>query len=144
MKVPFVFLVVAIALPAQAEIFRCTARGGAVTYQEFPCAEADKARTMDIPAVYPEVNNAERNRLLQREAALEARMLERERIESAERVARNELAVREREAQAAREAAAAAQGYSAVYGGLWPVYRQPHVRHNSNYPIRTLQPPIRF
>lgn len=125
-----------IPLSAQAEIFRCTARGGAVTYQEFPCAEAEHARTMDIPAAYPEVNNSERNRLLQREAALEARMLERERIESAERIARNELAVREREAQAAREAAAAAQGYSAVYGGVWPVYRQPYARHYG--PARTL------
>ena len=143
MRAPYLFLVAAMALPAQAEIFRCTARGGAVTYQELPCAEADKARTMDIPAVYPEVNNAERSRLMQREAALEMRMLERERIESAERIARNELAVREREAQAAREAAAAAQGYSAAYGGIWPVYRQPYVRHHSNYPIRT-SPPIRF
>ena len=128
MKVPLAFAVIAIALPAQAEIFRCTAAGGAVTYQELPCAEADKARAMDIPAVFPEVNNRERDRLLQREAALEARMLERERIESAERIARNELAVREREAQAARDAAAAQGGYSTVYGGLWPVYRNPHVR----------------
>ena len=129
MKVPFALLVAAVALPAQAEIFRCTAAGGAVTYQEIPCGGADKIRTMDIPAVFPEVNSAERERLLQREAALEVRMLERERIESNERIARNELAVREREARAARDAAAAAQGYSGVYGGLWPVYRQPFVRH---------------
>jgi len=138
MRVPFVFLAAALALPAQAEIFRCTAAGGAVTYQELPCAEADKARTMKIPAEFHEVNSTERNRLLQREAALEMRMLERERIESAERIARSELAVREREAQAARDAAAAAQGYSAVYGGYWPVYRQPHVRHFG--PARTLGP----
>ena len=136
MKVAFLLVVAAIALPAQAEIFRCTAAGGAVSYQEFPCGEADKARTMDIPAAFPEVNGTERNRLLQREAALEARMLERERIESAERIARNELAVREREALAARDAAVAAQGYSAVLGGYWPVYRQPNVRHYG--PARTL------
>ncbi|HSW84437.1 MAG TPA: DUF4124 domain-containing protein [Usitatibacter sp.] len=137
MKVPFVFLAAALVLPAQAEIFRCTASGGAVTYQELPCAEAEKARTMNIPASFPEVNSSERNRLLQREAALESRMLERERIESAERIARSELAVREREAQAARDAAVAAQGYSAVVGGYWPLYRQqPYVRHYG--PARTL------
>jgi hypothetical protein len=140
MKSPAVLLLAMIALPAQAEIFRCTAAGGAITYQEIPCGGADKSRTMDIPAVYPEVNNAERSRLLQREAALEARMLERERIESAERIARSELAVRERELQAARDAAAAAQGYSAVYGGFWPIYRQPYVRHFGAYPVRTLGP----
>jgi hypothetical protein len=137
MKVPFVFLAAALVLPAHAEIFRCTATGGAVTYQELPCAEAEKARTMNIPASFPEVNSSERNRLLQREAALESRMLERERIESAERIARSELAVREREALAARDAAAATQGYSAVLGGgYWPVFRQPHVRHFG--PARTL------
>jgi len=138
MKSPAILLLAVFAMPAQAEIFRCTAAGGAISYQEFPCAEADKSRTMDIPAAYPEVNSAERNRLMQREAALEARMLERERIESAERIARNELATREREAQAARDAAAAAQGYSPVYGGYWPVYRQPYVRHYG--PARTLGP----
>jgi hypothetical protein len=119
-------------MSAHAEIFRCTASAGRVTYQEIPCASAEQSRTMDIPAAFPEVNNAERNRLLQREAALDARLIERSRIESAERIARAELAAREREAEAAREAAAAAaaQTYAPAFG-YWPVYRQPpRVRHH--------------
>ena len=79
-------------------------------------AEAQSAsaqvRAMDIPLVFPEVNRAERERLLQREAALDARLLKRAEIEAAERVAREDRAARElsleRERAREREAAALA------------------------------------
>ena len=104
---PLAGALLAIAIPAHAQVYRCTASGGAITYQEIPCPDSAPGKTMGhIPSEFPAVNHAERNRLLQREAALEARMLERERIESAERIARYDLAVREREAKAAREAIA--------------------------------------
>jgi hypothetical protein len=111
---------------AYAQIYRCTGANGAITYQEIACGAAEQSRTIDIPAAFPEVNSAERSRLLQREAALDARLLERTRIESAERVAQAELATREREARAQREAAELAaqqSGYPVFVTG--PIYRGP-------------------
>jgi hypothetical protein len=104
---PFaVTVLVAIAIPAHAEIFRCTASGGAVTYQEIPCPASAPGRATDIADAYPEINLAERERLLQREAALEARLLKRAEIDAAERIARDDRIAREREVQALREALA--------------------------------------
>jgi hypothetical protein len=132
-RTPFLLLLVLVSVAslAQAQIYRCTGAKGAITYQEIPCGAAEQGRTMDIPSVFPEANAAERNRLLQREAALDARLLERARIESAERIAQSELATREREAKAMREAAelAAQQAaYPAYFAGR--VYRGPRVRHH--------------
>jgi hypothetical protein len=93
----------ALAFPAQAEIFRCTAAGG-VTYQAIPCAGTGGAT--DIPVAYPEINRLERDRLLQREAALEARMLKRAELDSAERIARDDRIARERELASLREVVA--------------------------------------
>ena len=103
-RLPIAALLAAFSLSAHAEIFRCTAAGGAITYQEVPCPASAQARAMDIPVEFPEVNRAERDRLLQREAALDARMLKRAEIESAERIARDDRAGRDREAQALRDA----------------------------------------
>jgi hypothetical protein len=130
-RISLALVLASLALPAQAQIYRCTGAKGAVTYQEIPCGQAEQARTMDIPTAFPEANAAERNRLLQREAALDARLLERARIESAERVANAELATREREAKAAREAAelAAQQPMYPAYV-IGPAYRGPRVRHH--------------
>jgi hypothetical protein len=130
-RIPFFLVLVSLACVAQGQIYRCTGAKGAVTYQEIPCADAEKARTMDIPAVFPEANTSERNRLLQREAALDARLLERARIESNERIAQSELATREKEAKAMREAAelAAQQPVYPAYV-VSPPYRGPRVRHH--------------
>jgi len=120
-----------VSVQAAAQIYRCKDAAGAVTYQEVACAGTEQGGTTKIPSVFPEVNTSERNRLLQREAALDARLLERARIESAERVAQAELATREKEAKAMREAAelAAQQPvYPAYVAG--PVYRGPRVRHH--------------
>lgn len=119
------------SVQAGAQIYRCKDAAGAVTYQEVACAGTEQGGTTNIPSVFPEANTSERNRLLQREAALDARLLERARIESAERVAQSELATREKEAKAMREAAelAAQQPvYPAYVTG--PAYRGPRVRHH--------------
>ena len=119
------------SVQAGAQIYRCKDATGAVTYQEVACAGAEQGGTTNIPSVFPEANISERNRLLQREAALDARLLERARIDSAERVAQSELATREKEAKAMREAAelAAQQPVYPVYLA-GPVYRGPRVRHH--------------
>jgi hypothetical protein len=89
---------------AAADIFRCTARDGSVTYQQLPCASAASGGAVDIPTTYPD-HREERDRLMQREAALDARILKRLEIEAAERIARDNRIARERELQAARERA---------------------------------------
>jgi hypothetical protein len=70
---------------AAAEIYRCAAATG-VTYQQEPC---QGGAIVAIPAEFPAVNLAERERILQREAALEKRLearRERELQEAALRV----------------------------------------------------------
>jgi len=119
------------SVQAGAQIYRCKDAAGAVTYQEVACAGTEQGGTTRIPSVFPEVNTSERNRLLQREAALDARLLERARIESAERIAQSELATREKEAKAMREAAELAAQLP-VYPAyvIGPAYRGPRVRHH--------------
>jgi hypothetical protein len=78
----------ALAAAAHAEVFRCTSTAGAVTYQEIPCAAGEARRIVDVPEAYPAANVAERDRLFQREAALDRRLeAERER-RSRETIAR--------------------------------------------------------
>ena len=97
----------ATAFAARAEIYRCTAASGAITYQEIPCpSSASRTATVDIPAAFPEVNRMERDRLLARADALEERLVKRAQIEAAERMAREERLARERELLAVREAQA--------------------------------------
>jgi hypothetical protein len=96
------FAVLAAAAGASsAEIFRCQSREG-TTYQQVPCPEEAIADTINIAASYPDYM-AERDRLAQREAAMDARLLRRLEIESAERIARDERVAREKEAQAERD-----------------------------------------
>ena len=101
-----------------APIYRCI-DAGTVTYQEQACASAGER--VAIPDTYPEVNRAERDRLLQREAALEARLLKRAEIESAERIARENRRAREIELAAERERAQPAEPVYVV-----PVIARPH------------------
>jgi Domain of unknown function (DUF4124) len=88
---------------ASTEIFRCTAPDGSVTYQQVPCPTAASGGAVDIPSSFPEANALERERLFQREAALDARLLKRAEIDAAERIAREDRLAREREAQAERD-----------------------------------------
>jgi hypothetical protein len=105
-------LLAAYAGAAGAEIYRCSA-GGSVTYQEIPCPAASDAATMPIGATFPDVNLLERDRLLQRDAALDARILKRAELDSAERIARDDRLAREAtlKAQMERERNEAASYY---------------------------------
>jgi hypothetical protein len=99
-------LALALLLPHAAwsgTIFRC-ADAGAVSYQEQPCSGAGIERAVSLPE-FPPVNVAERERLLQREAALDARLLKRAELEAAERIAREARRARELELEAERERA---------------------------------------
>jgi len=104
-----------------AQIFRCL-DAGRVTFQEIPCAAQAVERAWEIPS-FPPVNTAERERLLQREAALEARLLKRAEIEAAERIARENRQARELElaAERERERARAAEPVYVV-----PVFLRPY------------------
>ncbi len=107
-----------VAAASAGEIFRCKAAGGAVTYQEIPCDVASDGGMVSIPTSYPEVNLAERDRLLAREAALDARNLRRAELDSAERIAREDRLARQADAQAERDRLAAAAANAGV--GLYP------------------------
>ena len=98
---------------ASGKIFRCVAPGATVTYQEIPCPASADAATVPIGADFPAVNLLERDRLLQREAALDARILRRAEIDSAERIARDDRIARALtlQAQMERERAEAASYY---------------------------------
>ena len=64
----------ALAGAAHAEVFRCTSATGAVSYQEMPCPADQSVRRVDVPESYPAADVAERDRLFQREAALDRRL----------------------------------------------------------------------
>ena len=115
-------LLTAYAAGAGAQIYRCSA-GGSVTFQEIPCPAAADASTMPISANFPAINMLERDRLLAREADLDARILRRAEIDSAERIARDDRMAREAtlQAQLERERAESAQYY--VLGR--PLFRAP-------------------
>lgn len=135
---PFAALAfVMLAVPAHAEIFRCTSDGGAITFQEIPCPPSTQAATMDIPSRFPEVNRVERERLLAREAALDARLLKRAEIDAAERIARDDRLAREREIAALREELARREAEQAA-GGFFVVQplRPPrvHIRLDRRVP----------
>lgn len=129
---------VATALPAAAEIYRCKS-GGSVSYQEQPCDAASQGGAVAIPTEFPDYVEP-RNRLAAREAAADARILERLRIESAERIARDERIAREAELAAERERATASQAWIPVLTG--PALRlqrpfaprvQPAMRHGRSF-----------
>ena len=94
------FLFAAQVRAAGATIYRCLAAGGSVTYQEVPCPAAASGGAVDIPTSFPNANVAERERLFQREAALDARLVKRAEIDAAERIARDDRLARELTLQA--------------------------------------------
>jgi len=93
------------ATGACAEIYRCH-EASRITYQEIPCSGEGGATA--IPTAFPEANYAERDRLLRREAELDARLLRRAEIDAQVQIAREERLAREHEAQLQRQAAAEA------------------------------------
>jgi hypothetical protein len=123
---------------ACAGVIRCTAPDGSVTYQDSACPGGAKMQATDIQTDYPPPNDAERARILQREAELERRL-------EARREKEDQLA-------AMRMASAPAsppvpQEYDEVYPVYYPALginrphpRPPHRPHPapraSNLPMR--------
>jgi hypothetical protein len=103
---------------AGAEIFRCSTPNGSISYQEIPCAPNSDAGKVDVPSIFPDIDIAARERLLQREAALDHR-LEAQR----ERLSREEMARISARAQvaAARALSAPASEPVYVYAAGWPI-----------------------
>jgi len=124
---------VCVALPAGAAIFRCTAADGSVSYQEAECAPTDKSRVMDVPAQYPGADPAERQRLFEREAALDRRLEAQRERDSREAVAR---AMQPPEQPIP---AAADEGYPLFVGGT-PVFQRPN--HHPHRPVRNPRPKV--
>jgi hypothetical protein len=87
-RFPLLVCLAAAALPAAAEIYRCTSKGGAVTYQQIPCAASERATVLDLPGSYPAADPQERQRLFEREAALDRRLEAQRERDSREAVAR--------------------------------------------------------
>ena len=132
MKVLAILAIAMLPAPAAASaIFRCTSPAGEVTYQEIPCPASATGGATPIRDAYPEINHAERNRLLQREAALDARLLKKQEMESIERIAMGEQVAREREAQAlaARRESESSYAYAPAWVVMQPA-RGPRVRHH--------------
>jgi len=133
-------LAIAALAPASAgaEIFRCVAPGGAVTYQEIACGGSHAESRPAIPSEYPPVNEAERSRLFAREAALDSRLEARRERETREQLARAQReAETERMRLAMAEAAAAAQSQYVLaypaYGGYWRPRPAPHASNSRFY-----------
>jgi len=112
---------------AEGPVYRC-ASGGSVSFQQVPCATPAEERAYDLPS-YPPANQLERDRLLAREAALDARLLKRAEIDAQERMAREARWARQAEAEAERERARTSDaGY---FYPAYPVY-SPRVTHHRN------------
>ncbi|QJR16851.1 DUF4124 domain-containing protein [Usitatibacter palustris] len=73
---------------AGAEVYKCRANDGSLTYQQSPCGFTDEALRSNIPSDFPPPNVEERNRILEREQQLFQRLeAQRDRL-SAESIAR--------------------------------------------------------
>jgi hypothetical protein len=92
-----------------APIYRCFTSNLGVSYQETPCTPDNDAGALDL-SNFPAVNAAERERIFQREAALDRR-LEAER----ERLSREEMTRISARAQVAAAEAAYAPAVEPVY-----------------------------
>jgi len=112
---------------AESQVYRC-ASGGSVSFQQVPCASAAEERAVAMPS-YPPVNMLERDRLLAREAALDARLVRRAEIDAQERIAREARLARQAEAEAERERARTSEA-----GYFYPAYpvAPPRVIHHRN------------
>jgi len=109
---------------ASAAVFKCKAGDGSLTYQELPCGSSEQTLRSDIAADYPAPNVAERERLLQREAALYQRLeAQRERL-SAEAIARI--------SRPDPQPIAAVEPWATVAWPAWSVARRWHGSHRPN------------
>jgi pyocin large subunit-like protein len=113
-----------------ANIYRCTTAKG-VAYQEQPCEAEAREASVGV-GEFPPANTAERNRLLEREAALDARMIKRAELDTAERIAKEARWAREAELEAERQRAKAAE--SQYYYLVVPAYGRPVRSHPAYRP----------
>jgi len=111
---------------ADGPVYRC-ANAGSVSFQQIPCANASEERAFELPS-YPPINMLERDRLLAREAALDARLLRRAEIDAQERIAREARRARDAELDAERERARLAE--SASFYPAYPLAYPPRVTHH--------------
>jgi uncharacterized protein DUF4124 len=130
-KASWIFgLTAALPLDASCAIYRCTAPDGSVTYQETACAGSTTGGVANIPTAYPDYNVVEHERILQREALLDERLMRRAALESAERIARDDRIAREKEAQARLAQAQAAAAGGVPYFLVRPAFApRPPARH---------------
>jgi len=68
---------------AEGAVFRCVEADGSVTYQDRAC-RGESGGATSIPTEFPPPNEAERTRILQREAMLEQRLEQKRERESRE------------------------------------------------------------
>jgi hypothetical protein len=108
---------------AGAAVFRCTGGDGRITYQDTACEGGPATQPTSIPTDYPPPNEAERARILQREADLERRLEARR-----EREAR-EVSLRVASAPAAPPEPAVSEGYPLYYPIAMP---RAYARHHAN------------
>jgi hypothetical protein len=72
------------SLATHAAVFRCAESDGSVTYQDRACHGGEASGATTIPTEFPPPNEAERARILQREAQLEQRLEQKRERESRE------------------------------------------------------------
>ena len=130
------------ALPATAQVYRCSVPGQPVSYQEQPCEGASQGGALALPTQFPDYLEP-RNRLAAREAAADARILRRLEIESAERIARDERLAREAQLQAERERAEAADAAWYPVYAVRPLRMRPMARPRMHGPNPYPQPLMR-
>ncbi|HZZ93514.1 MAG TPA: DUF4124 domain-containing protein [Usitatibacter sp.] len=108
---------------AGAAVFRCTDAAGRITYQDSACDGNASTHPTNIPTDYPPPNEAERARILQREADLERRL-----------EARREREAREESVRLASAPAAAAEpAVNDVYPLYYPIAMpRAYARHHAN------------
>ena len=106
-------------------VYKCIGSDGRISYQEQPCPESRDSQPMSLPSEFPPVNTAARDRLFEREAALDKRLeAERDRLtaESVARISRPDPVF------------IASEPQSAVFwpgvgmGGRWPQNQRPQAR----------------
>ena len=116
--VPFTLALAALCAgtAAHAAVFRCTEADGGITYQDRACRGGDADGATDIPTEFPPPNEAERARILQREAVLEQRLEQKRERESREAALRS---------VAAPPPAAAAEPYVEGYPLYLPFPQRP-------------------
>lgn len=108
---------------AAQDIVRCKDARGGLTYQPAPCPDRTEESRPGISNDYPAPNIVERDRLFEREAALDKRLEARRDRETMEQQMREARAEREAERERLAVLAAVQQPqYYVAYPNPWPAY----------------------